>query len=351
MATKVLPKGDTLLPQHNVVASFIRRITEPSHPLFDPRVNEPADPKLVEAIRKDGFTSMLIVRRTDGDFYELVDGRRRHKAVLSINPEMRVLCRVIEADDETAFDRMVAANETSLPYTDMQRANLIDAALKRGRSMASVASAFGINTGVAYKLLRLLEASPEVQSAVASGALSTSAAAALATVPAEVQAATVAAGPVTARAAEKVARAWKAASPAGSGKNIPPLFQPSDEVEAIDGFATFQADDSPSAFISVPVQENPDDTAELTDTSVYPTLSDKMSEKKQVVRDKLVNPAIRCKVLDYLTGDESLRPKLRKDSTILWALLAWAATGDDGDLLIDPSGTAGNAVQIALKAI
>lgn len=316
----------------------IRRITDPLHPLFDARVQQPADYSLVDSIRRDGFTTVLLVRRTDAG-YDLIDGRRRHAACLAINPDMKVPCKIVEADDETAFNLMVAANETSKPYTDLQRAELIQRALDRGRSMAGVAAAFGITPAMGYKLLQLLQVAqePNVREAIEDGRVSVSAAVALASVPEEVRREAAGKG-VTAREAEELRREWRGkegvmatptvapASGASPASSVPsaspvPVASPVSDVSHVaspaaisEASSDVMADASPA---SLPPIKPPPPPPPTVDTA---------------------NPERRCHVLDQVTAWHRKECRSRPDT--LWSLLAWAADGDGGNLDIDESGVA-----------
>lgn len=194
-------KADKLVPRHRVAVSLIDRVIDPSHALYDDRVHEPADPWLVDKIRAEGFTSTLLVR-LDGRRYQLIDGRRRHAACLVLDEEERAAKRdageswenpedgyfawveIRNVTDAEAFDLMIGANESAKPYTDLQRARLIQRAIDvHGRTMAQACRPFNIPPAQGHLLVRLLCTDTTVQERVEAGTLAVNTAAVLADLP------------------------------------------------------------------------------------------------------------------------------------------------------------------------
>jgi len=233
MATRVLSKDDDKLrPRHFVNISRISAVTDPSNILFDSRVLEPPDRVLVEKIDREGFTTALLVR-PDGEDYGTIDGRRRRAAARelvriyaehgvdrdftgpisvpdSVFGEMTlhgrgldraagfvgVFVEVVNVSDAEAFDLMIGANESAKPYTDLQRAALIQRATEiavrvdgvyRVRTLAEACKPFNLSSSQGGQLLKLLRTDDIVQARVDSGEMQVSAAAALSELPREQQ--------------------------------------------------------------------------------------------------------------------------------------------------------------------
>lgn len=233
MATRVLNKDDDKLrPRHFVNILRISAVTDPSNILFDSRVLEPPDRVLIEKIDREGFTTALLVR-PDGEDYGVIAGRRRRAAArelvrlyaahgvdrefggpVSVVDEIfgeitlhgrgldraagfvGVFVEVVNASDVEAFDLMIGENESAKPYTDLQRAALIQRATEiavridgvyRARTLAEACKPFNITSSQGGQLLKLLRTDDIVQARVDSGEMQVSAAAALSELPREQQ--------------------------------------------------------------------------------------------------------------------------------------------------------------------
>jgi ParB family chromosome partitioning protein len=103
-------------------------ITDPKHPLFDPRGLESPDPAMVDSIRVYGVDKIVKAVK-DGEKCIVVDGRRRVTAAkeakrlnkLEGGPEVKVKVEVIRVDQRTAVARMILGNFSAKEETLIQK--------------------------------------------------------------------------------------------------------------------------------------------------------------------------------------------------------------------------------------
>lgn len=160
-----------------VAPEKLKLITDKTHPLFDPSVLEDADPDLAASLALDGNIEEIEVRK-DGDTLEVVNGRRRVKAALSVNQNQRkglepmlLRVRVVDAGSDADFIRLsLAANlhKDAKPSTKAQR---LLHYIKFGGTEAEAAIAMGCSPATIQNRMALLRCSKLVIEAVDDGRL------------------------------------------------------------------------------------------------------------------------------------------------------------------------------------
>lgn len=205
-------------------------VTDKDHPLFDERVHLPIDDRLVHNIMAFGVRQVVTVRK-NGDAIEVVDGRQRVRHAIEANKRLakegketiRVRILPEKGTDADLFGVTCFLNEHRQDDNVMGKANKAQRLLNMGKTEDEVCLTFGITRQTLGNWQRLLEASPKVQEAVATGTVSPSAAAAIAKLPREEQPEKlkelVAAAPTAGKRAGKVSA--RAAKQAASGKERP----------------------------------------------------------------------------------------------------------------------------------
>lgn len=169
-------------------------VTDEKHPLYDERIKLPIDENLVLSIMAHGV-KLPVIGRKNGDAIEVVDGRQRVRAAVEANKrllkradeQVRVKLHLERGSDADVFGVTVLANEFRHGDDMLTKAKKASRLIAMGKSDAEVVTLYGITTQTLSAWLRLLEAAPSVQKAVASGEVSASAAAALAKLPREEQ--------------------------------------------------------------------------------------------------------------------------------------------------------------------
>ena len=161
----------------------------PEHELFDPRVKEPYDEKLVCSIAKNGVLQNITVRK-NGDALEVVYGRRRVIAAREANrrfkeegSDLRVTVpSVLEKSNDSVklFGMMVAENEIRKGDEALRKAEKADRMATLGAEEEEIAVAFGVTTTTIKNWAALMSLCKPVKEAVNSGQISASAAAKLA---------------------------------------------------------------------------------------------------------------------------------------------------------------------------
>lgn len=171
-------------------------VTDKVHPLYDERVALPVPDWLIESVIEHGVLQPVVLRR-NGHLFEVQDGRQRVKAVIAANKRLAnqgsdkvilVPCMLRKDDDQSAAKIMVAINEQRQSDTPIVRAKKAQRMLDmQGIPKFEVARQFAISVPMLEELLRLLEASPEVQSMVESGQVALTAASRLTALPRDQQ--------------------------------------------------------------------------------------------------------------------------------------------------------------------
>jgi ParB family chromosome partitioning protein len=167
--------------------------------------------QLAESIRHQGLMQPLVVRRLEGEDYEIIAGERRWRAAqlagLHVVP---VLLKVV--DDETALALALIENIQREDLNAMEEAvALVRLQDEFGLNQQQVATAVGKSRAAVANLMRLVKLAPEVQELLARDDLEMGHARALLPLqPTDQLAAArrVVAGGLTVRQAEALARKW-----------------------------------------------------------------------------------------------------------------------------------------------
>jgi ParB family chromosome partitioning protein len=135
---------------------------------FDPEEMKP----LIESVREKGVLQPLLVRRTEGDAYEIIAGERRWRAAQAAKlHEVPVVVR--EIDDREALELALVENIQRQDLTPLEEADgykrLID---EFGHTQEALAQAVGKSRSHIANMLRLLGLPDEVKSLLDSRALS-----------------------------------------------------------------------------------------------------------------------------------------------------------------------------------
>ncbi len=169
--------------------------------------------QLAESIRHQGLMQPLVVRRLEGDDYEIIAGERRWRAAQMAGlHEVPVLLKVV--DDETALALALIENIQREDLNAMEEAiALVRLQDEFGLNQQQVAIAVGKSRAAVANLMRLVKLVPEVQELLARGDLEMGHARALLALPPAdqlVAARRVVAGGLTVRQTEALARKWQA---------------------------------------------------------------------------------------------------------------------------------------------
>lgn len=134
-------------------------------------VDEPKLEALARSIRASGVLQPIVVRRIDGDRFEIVAGERRWRAAQKAGL-LRVPIVVREVPDEKLLETALIENvqrENLNPIEEGEAyRRLID---ERGMTQEDVAAAVGKDRATVANYARLLVLPPEVRTEVAAGAL------------------------------------------------------------------------------------------------------------------------------------------------------------------------------------
>ena len=169
--------------------------------------------QLAESIRHQGLMQPLVVRRLEGDDYEIIAGERRWRAAQMAGfHEVPVLLKVV--DDETALALALIENIQREDLNAMEEAiALVRLQDEFGLNQQQVATAVGKSRAAVANLMRLVKLAPEVQELLARGDLEMGHARALLSLAQSdqlVAARRVVAGGLTVRQTEALARKWQA---------------------------------------------------------------------------------------------------------------------------------------------
>lgn len=173
-------RGDTL----NFKPEDLRVITDPKHPLYDPRVERPPSEPLVVSIMRRGIIVPLVINR-DGDGVYVTDGRQRRAAAIEANKRLKkeggkpVVCPCVwkRGDEKTLYAIAVVTNELRDGDSQLERARKMQhLADLCGGDLEQVAVDFGCTVVTVRNTLALLECAPAVQKWVESGGSATHAA-------------------------------------------------------------------------------------------------------------------------------------------------------------------------------
>ncbi len=134
-------------------------------------VDEPKLEELARSIRASGVLQPIVVRRIDGDRFEIVAGERRWRAAQRAGL-LRVPIVVREVPDEKLLEMALIENVQREDLNPIEEGEayrrLID---ERGMTQEDVAAAVGKDRATVANYARLLVLPPEVRTEVAAGAL------------------------------------------------------------------------------------------------------------------------------------------------------------------------------------
>ena len=134
-------------------------------------VDEPKLEELARSIRASGVIQPIVVRRIDGDRFEIVAGERRWRAA-QMAGLLRVPIVVRDVPDDKLLEMALVENVQREDLNPIEEGEayrrLID---ERGMTQEDVAAAVGKDRATVANYARLLVLPPEVRSEVAAGAL------------------------------------------------------------------------------------------------------------------------------------------------------------------------------------
>ena len=173
-------------------------ITDKTHALYDPRVEDQLDREMIEDIKERGVIMPLFVRKNGTTpegvpVLQVIAGRRRQMHSLVATREMgtedsfRVPCIMVTGDDKQMLMLALAENGHRKKESILSRAVKVQNALKYGATTEEVAKAIGAAPQTIQGLLDFLSLAPEVQTAIETGAQPVGAIAAYKDVPREEQ--------------------------------------------------------------------------------------------------------------------------------------------------------------------
>jgi ParB family chromosome partitioning protein len=166
-------------------------VEDPSHPLYDDRINLPIDDGLVRNIMANGVIEPVVIRKGPNGSAEVVDGRQRVRCAREANSrleengkeQVRVPALIRRGTEADLFGVAVSANENRQDDTPLGRAQKAAKLINMGRTEAEVAIAFGCSEQSIRNWLDLLEVSAAIRKAVEAGQIAASAAVQLGKLP------------------------------------------------------------------------------------------------------------------------------------------------------------------------
>ena len=141
--------------------------------LFDERADQPLDQALVDSIVKNGVMVPTIVRK-NGDVWELVDGRQRHRAITEANKILKkskqdthlLPCRTFKGDDLALMEVMISTNALRVDDEPSKQAVKMQRAIEFGATEEDLARLWGVNKQTIKNRLIILDCTKKVQQAV-----------------------------------------------------------------------------------------------------------------------------------------------------------------------------------------
>lgn len=158
----------------------LQLVTDPDHPLFDPRVNLPIDEHMVANIMANGVLQPVIIRKNpETGETEVVAGRQRVKNTIEANKRLaksgyetiKIPCRLRREDDVGLMGIMASENEARRATSPMQRAKLVQRMIAAGRTEAEVGVQLCVSVTTIKNLTALLDCTADVKKAVDGGKL------------------------------------------------------------------------------------------------------------------------------------------------------------------------------------
>lgn len=162
----------------NIEPERLVLVTDPSHPMYDPRVHLPLDESLVLNIMHHGVIEPVNICK-DGSDLVVVAGRQRVKSAREANRRFRaegkvpmlVTCMLRKGDDASLFGVLVSENELRKEDTPLGRADKLQRFLAMGRTEAEAVVVFGVTRQTIANWKALLDLAPEVKAAVENGTI------------------------------------------------------------------------------------------------------------------------------------------------------------------------------------
>lgn len=193
-------------------------VTDPEHPLYDPRVHDEPDEALVRNVMVYGVIEPVIIRK-NGDKVEVVAGRGRVKAAMEANRRLtaegkqpiRVPAILKRGADADMYGVLISENECRREDNPLLKSEKAQRLINMGKSVEEVAVAFGVRRQSVEAWLALGDVAAPVLDAVEQGEISATAAAQLSKLDRDDQVQTFEAmkaegGKVTVQRAKKAAR-------------------------------------------------------------------------------------------------------------------------------------------------
>jgi ParB family chromosome partitioning protein len=158
-------------------------ITDKEHPLYDPRVENPADEAMIANIAMHGVIEPVIVRK-NGDSIEVVAGRGRTKAALEANirliaegkPPVLVPVILKGGSDADLFGISIAENEIRRGDDVLVKGEKARKLLNMGYTRQQIAVTFGVSRQSVDTWLAAEELPEPIKDAVKAGEVSPTAA-------------------------------------------------------------------------------------------------------------------------------------------------------------------------------
>ncbi len=124
---------------------------------------------LIPNVRQRGILQPLLVRKS-GKGYEIVAGRRRYMAALSLEKEgveiEAIPCAVMaKGDDAAAVEASLIENTARLPMDEMDQLEAFQRLLKEGRTSEEIADTFGVTEIMVKRRLAIATLAPKIRQA------------------------------------------------------------------------------------------------------------------------------------------------------------------------------------------
>jgi ParB family chromosome partitioning protein len=124
---------------------------------------------LIPSVRQRGILQPLLVRK-NGKGYEIVAGRRRYLAAVSLEKEgieiEAIPCAVMaKGDDAAAVEASLIENTARLPMDEMDQFEAFQRLLKEGRTIEEIADTFGVTEIMVKRRLAIASLAPKIRQA------------------------------------------------------------------------------------------------------------------------------------------------------------------------------------------
>ena len=158
-------------------------ITDKKHPLYDPRVDLPVKPTMMQSIKMFGVVDPIEVV-VEGDKVVVVNGRQRVKAACAVNreqkaaglPLIQVKCIVTRGDAARLLGILITTNEHRLDDSPLEKAKKAARLFEYVQNEQDVADTFGVTPAAVKKWFKILTLAPAVLEAISQDKLSADAA-------------------------------------------------------------------------------------------------------------------------------------------------------------------------------